>query len=297
MKKLALIGLGVMGNYYLKTSKLISGCKIEQICANSPGTLKKYPNSFRKTTDFKKIGPADGIIIASPASTHFKIAKFFISKKIPLLIEKPFTTNYKDALTLQKLAGKSKTSILVGHTLLYHPAYLELKKNISKIGKIKKIIFEGANNKPRTDTNILYDWGPHGASLILDILKTFPRKITFLKPPKLKKEISLSLIFPGNIEGILNLSWVSKNKKRKLIVEGTRGSVVFDDTELKKLTIIIEEKIIFPEISKNQPLENELREFINILKTDHKVKSYDLAFGVKVIRLLDRIEKAAQKNF
>lgn len=296
MKKLALIGLGVMGNYYLETSTLISGCRIEQICANTPRTLKKYPNSFRKTTDFKKIGPADGIIIATPASTHFKIAKFFISKKIPLLIEKPITINYKDALTLQKLAGKSRVSILVGHTLLYHPAYLELKKNISKIGKIKKIIFEGANNKPRKDTNILYDWGPHGVSLILDILKTFPKKIVFLKPPKLKKEISLSLIFPGNIEGILNLSWVSKTKKRKLVIEGTKGTIVFDDMSDKKLALSLNERIVFPKIGKAQPLENELRQFLNIFKTPKKIKSNSISFGVKVIKLLDRIEKSAQKN-
>lgn len=293
MKKLALVGLGVMGNYYLQTSKLIPGLKIEQICAKSPETLNKYPNSFKKTIDFKKIKHADGVIIATPASSHFKIAKFFISKKIPLLIEKPLTSSYKDTVTLEKLAKKNKVPILVGHTLLYHPAYLELKKNISKIGEIKKIIFEGENNKPRKDTNLLYDWGPHGASLILDILKTFPKKITFLKPPKLKKEISVCLFFPGNIEGILNLSWVSRNKKRKLVVEGTRGSIVFDDMEQKKLIINLNERIIFPKVGKSQPLENELKEFLNILKPNQKVSNYELAFGVKVIKLLDRIEKVA----
>lgn len=296
MKKLALVGLGVMGNYYLETSKLIPGLKIEQICAKSRQTLEKYPDSFKKNTDFKKIGPADGVIIATSASTHYEIANFFIAKKIPLLIEKPLASNYKEALILEKIAKKNKVPILVDHTLLYHPAYLELKKNISKIGKIKKIIFEGANNKPRKDTNILYDWGPHGASLILDILKSLPRKITFLKLPKLKKEISVNLFFPGNIEGILNLSWISKNKKRKLIIEGARGSIVFDDMSDKKITIHINEKTIFPKINNNQPLESILNEFLKILKTRKKTNSENLSFAVKVIKLLDQIEKSVQKN-
>ncbi|MDP3732973.1 MAG: hypothetical protein Q8Q91_00380, partial [Candidatus Daviesbacteria bacterium] len=63
------------------------------------------------------------------------------------------------------------------------------------------------------------------------------------------------------------------------------------------LAVNLKDKIIFPKIGKSQPLENELREFLNILKAGHKVKSYDLAFGVKTIKLLDQIEKAAQKNF
>lgn len=293
MKKIALIGLGVMGNYYLQTARLIPGCKIEQICAKSRKTLNKYSNSFKKSTNYKKIEPADGIIIATPPSTHFEIAKFFIGKKIPLLIEKPLVLNYKDALVVKRLATKNKVPVFVGHTLLYHPAYLELKKNIPKVGKIKKIIFEGANSKPRVDTNVLYDWGPHGASLILDVLKSLPRKITFLKPPNLKREVSVNLIFPNNINGILNLSWVSQNKKRKLIIEGVKGLIIFDDMEQKKLVINLNEKIIFPKIGKSQPLENELKEFLNILKPNHEVSNYNLAFAVKVIKLLDRIDKTA----
>lgn len=291
MSKLALIGLGVMGNYYLQTAKIIPGCRIEQICAKNQQTLNKYPGSFKKTTDFKNLGPADGIIIATPPSTHYEISKFLINKKIPLLIEKPLTSNYKDALALERLAQKNKVPVLVGHTLLYHPAYLELKKNIAKIGKINKIIFEGGNNKPRIDTNILYDWGPHGAALILDILKTFPKKITFLEPPRLKKEISIKLIFPGNIEGVLNLSWVAQSKERKLIIEGTEGSIIFDDMSNKKLVINLNEKTIYPKISQTQPLENELKEFINILKTGHETNGQSLNFGVKVIKLLDQIER------
>lgn len=296
MKKIALIGLGVMGNYYLQTAKLIPGCKIEQICAKGKQTLNKYPNSFKKTTDFKKIGPSDGIIIATPASTHYEIAKFFIAKKIPLLIEKPLALNHKDALILKRLATKNKVPVFVGHTLLYHPAYLELKKNIPKIGKIKKIIFEGANYKPRTDTNILYDWGPHAVSLVLDILKTFPEKIIFLKPPNLKKEISVRLFFPDNIEGILNLSWVTKNKKRKLIIEGDEGYIVFDDMNDIKLAFNLKNKIIFPKINHNEPLENVLKEFLKILNMNQKTNNENLSFAVKVIKFLDQIEKSAQKN-
>ena len=69
----------------------------------------------------------DGFIIATPASSHFSIAKIIINHKKHVLIEKPMTLSIKDAEELVVLAEKEKVNVMVGHVLLFHPALIKIK--------------------------------------------------------------------------------------------------------------------------------------------------------------------------
>lgn len=70
----------------------------------------------------------DAAIIATPAESHYAIAKILLQKKIPLLIEKPFACSGEQCFELIRLAEKYKVLLLVGHTENYNPAVILLKK-------------------------------------------------------------------------------------------------------------------------------------------------------------------------
>src|SRR5687768_11953729 len=148
------------------------------------------------------------------------------------------TTSLVDARRIEKAAKKSGSRVFVGHVHLYNPAYLKLKKMVPKIGDVKLIHFEGMAPGPvRDDMSVLWDWGPHGVSLMLDLLGATPRQVqTFgqkiLKPRgKLHDAVQARLVFPRGIEATLSLSWIHPEKRVKLTVIGTGGSLVFDDTQ------------------------------------------------------------------
>ena len=63
--------------------------------------------------------------------------EFALEKGFNVLIEKPMTTNYKDALELSRIAKEHRNIVMVGHIYLYNPAFLRAKKLIKSIGKIK----------------------------------------------------------------------------------------------------------------------------------------------------------------
>ena len=46
-----------------------------------------------------------------------------------VFVEKPLCLKYEDGKELRKLANIKKLKLMVGHLLLYHPAYQKLRKN------------------------------------------------------------------------------------------------------------------------------------------------------------------------
>jgi predicted dehydrogenase len=290
----ALVGLGAMGQNYLDTLKNTPGAEIRYICDKNRILLDKY-STYHKIFDFKQLAKRkiDGVIIATPAATHFEIVSFFLERNIPVLVEKPLATNLKDAKQLLKI--NEGTPILVGHSLLYNPAYLKMKSELGKIGKIKNIKFTGKNNNPRQDTTVLYDWGSHGIAFILDILAKEPTSIRTIK----KNERCLYSIMDFNDEckGIIDISWESTKKIRKLEITGVKGKLIFDDMASKKIKFLdfLKSKTIYPSYSNEQPLYFEILEFLDAILKKGKIKS-DLNFGIKVVSILDQINKTSSKT-
>ena len=129
-KMICVVGAGSWGKNHIKTlSKLgyLSGVVDVNI-----KMLKKVRLKFPNIKTHLNIEEAlkcnyDGFIIATPASSHFSIAKIIINHKKYVLIEKPMTLSIRDAEELVVLAEKEKVNVMVGHVLLFHPALIKIK--------------------------------------------------------------------------------------------------------------------------------------------------------------------------
>jgi len=251
----------------------------------------------------------DGVIIATPGSTHAEIALPFIKIGVPTFIEKPMTTSLEDA---QKIKRMAKNIVMVGHVHLYNSAFLKAKELIKKkIGKIRLLRFEGRNDGPiRDDMSVLWDWGPHGASMILDLMGKKPTHVqawgySGLRPgTKLYDAVEARLLFLGNVEGTLAVSWLSPEKRVKLTVIGSKASVIFDDASVKpafakasasrgKVALYRKGKLTHPSYDKQPPLKLELEAFIKAIKTK-KQPPTDVNNGLKVVKILAAAEKSIQ---
>lgn len=133
MKKILLIGSGKMGSIHRRVLNNSSLGSIEVVVDNKFKEDYKIADGvhlFKNFSDFKKSNIIiDGAIIASPTNSHFKISKDLLKLKIPVLIEKPISLNFKQTTELLDYSIKQQTILRCGLIEIYNPMFEFIKKN------------------------------------------------------------------------------------------------------------------------------------------------------------------------
>ena len=124
------VGIVGFGNWAKKIVPIINKeCEIKFI-SNTKIPYKNFKNKV------------DWIFILSNNKTHYKIAKFFLEKKINVFCEKPLTENYLQSKKLISLANKKKCKIFVSEVEIFKnkkiPNYIEFNIQRKKFEKLKK---------------------------------------------------------------------------------------------------------------------------------------------------------------
>lgn len=292
MIRLGLIGLGRWGT-------------------NIAHTLKEFPEVELITEAVDSV-QLDGVLIATPGSTHAEVAEPFIAKGLAVFVEKPFTTSLVDAERLHKLASESVAVVQVGHLHLFNPAYQATKKLVQAGGKLYSLLFEGMNNGPyRDDMSALWDWAPHDVAVLLDLFGELPQSVQawgfdLLRPNKnLLDAATIRYTFSSGVAALSVVSWLSPEKRKKITFIGEQDSVVFDDTAGRKVTLYknigpkvfgasVEKQepvISQPAYSTDAPLKLELEAFVKAVKT-RTVPVAGLQHAVDSVRVLDAAERS-----
>ena len=69
-----------------------------------------------------------GIILAVPAQYHSEMAIKAMDSKKHVFVEKPLAMNVDEAKSMIESSKRNKVSLMVGHLLQYHSAFIKLKK-------------------------------------------------------------------------------------------------------------------------------------------------------------------------
>ena len=112
--KVGIIGLGYWGPNLLRNFITIPNAEVVYGCDINSNNFKKliwlYP-SVKFIMDYQEIikdESIDLVVIATPLSTHYKLARGTLIAKKHVLLEKPMTKTGKEAKELIKLAKKIK---------------------------------------------------------------------------------------------------------------------------------------------------------------------------------------------
>lgn len=200
---------------------------------------------------------------------------------------------------------------MVGHILQYHSAVIKLKEMVDNgdLGKIRYIYSNRLNiGKLRTEENVLWSFAPHDISLIIMLMDgEEPLKVEAHGGSYINKDIydttMTSIEFKNGIKGHVFVSWLHPFKEQKLVVVGSEKMVVFDDVSKEKLFIYphkikwqkgkipIAEKVDYTTVDLEllQPLEEELKHFIDCMKT-RKIPKTDGKEGLTVLKVLEQAQ-------
>ena len=170
MKRIAIIGFGRFGARLFEQFRKHS--QVEYVCGRSTNKkLLDLQKEFKvKISDnFESIlNEIDLAVIATPADTHFSIAKACLMQKKDIFVEKPLCSSADEAREILELAEKNNCRLYVDDVSLYHAGYQELKKNIA--GKmIESVRFSWKKYGTFEDTilnNLVY----HHMYILADLL-------------------------------------------------------------------------------------------------------------------------------
>lgn len=308
---ICVIGAGKWGLNHVKTLAELNA--LGGVVDIDKSTLKliseKYPHceTFEELNDFI-IEKFEGFIIATEPSSHFKLAKQVILHKKPVLVEKPLTLDYKTSKILCDLANEMNVNLMVGHVLLFHPAFLKMKKLIAdgKIGEIQYIYSNRLNlGTFRTNENVFWSFAPHDIALFNYFFNQKPISINSNGIDILQNGIHDSSLttfkYEGKKMGHIFVSWLHPFKEHRFVIIGSNGMLHFEDSILgkplvlydKKAKIIdsipspINGKAININYNNEKPLTNELKYFISKLD-GQKIEISDGVSGLEVVEILQK---------
>jgi predicted dehydrogenase len=126
---IGIAGCGYWGPKHIRVCSEIKEARLAHVCDLDTAKLKQVRSQYpvETTTDFGVMleSGVDAVIIATPVSTHFELAKRALLSDKHVLIEKPITSSSREALELIELAEKRKLVLWPG-ILLYTlpPSYI-----------------------------------------------------------------------------------------------------------------------------------------------------------------------------
>ena len=290
---IALVGFGRFGKKYFKSIKRNEKISLKAIYRKN----NLYGSKFEELThESLKKNKIEGAIICTPVNTHFKLSKFFIEKKIPIILEKPAAANIDEIKKLIKLSKKFKSSVIVNHSDLFNNNLKFLISKIKLLGKIKYIEADfGKYSNDYQDKNFLphTDWLPHVLAIILKIVKKIKRikilknKIEF-KKRVIFQNVEMSFNTDNKVEGKIRYTNKIKSNRRKLHIYGKKGYLMYDGYNDQNNFIRLKKKFL-PKKSKSSPMENILEKLCEVI---YKKRFYnDLELSFQIEKILEKFKK------
>lgn len=324
LPRLAVVGCGYWGSKHIRVISETPGADLALAVDIQRERIESlhatYPN-VPAANDFAAIHhhDIDGVVIATPISTHFALAREALRAGKHVLVEKPLATSSAECRELIALAEQKNRVLMVGHTYEYHPAITYLRDIVQRgdLGDIYYINSARLNlGLFQPDADVLWDLAPHDLSIIFYILGQPAASLSAWGHshilPNIADVVYVNLEFGSGTSAHVHVSWLDPNKVRRVTIVGSKAMAVFDDVTMNEKIRIYDKRFTFsvggdgqsgftpiyhqgnlviPPISSDEPLRSECQDFINSIATGHHVRS-DGRSGLRVVTALEAASRS-----
>lgn len=157
-------------------------------------------------------------VVATPTTTHFKIASELLQSNRDVLIEKPITTTVDEAWKLIDLAAAKNRIIQVGHVERYNPAITAVASLLNDVRYVEAERL-GVFVARSLDIDVLLDLMIHDLNLVLSLLQQKVAEIRAVGVPVLTDKVDITnvrLELENGAVANLTASRVSQERVRKV---------------------------------------------------------------------------------
>lgn len=241
--KVGVIGAGYWGPNLIRNFSQIPEAELCMVSDRRPERLAHmrglYP-TVETSEDYRDIldSEIEAVAIATPVSTHHRLALDCLRAGKHVLVEKPLACNSWDADEIRRTGEEFGRVVMTGHTFLYNPAVVALKEIIES-GEIGRVYYANCTRVNlglyQPDINVVWDLAPHDVSILMHVLGMKPVSASARGGRYVKPDVHdvayLSLFFPDGVMADLRVSWLDPNKIRRITIVGSKKMLVYDDIE------------------------------------------------------------------
>jgi predicted dehydrogenase len=322
--KIGVIGAGYWGpnlirNFYdIPDSDMVAVCDLRQ--ERLDHIQSRYPGVIT-CSDYSEIlnSDVDAMVIATPVSTHYGIARDCLRAGKHVLIEKPLACTSEEAQQIVTLGRDLNKLVMIGHTFMFNPAVIALREIISS-GEIGNIFYVNSTRVNlglyQPDINVVWDLAPHDISILLYILDESPvfasaRGGMYVKPG-VHDVAHITVHYSEGVFADLRVSWLDPCKIRRITIVGSKKMIVYDDIEpVDKIKIFDKGVDVQPytdtfeefhlayrygeaenyPLRNEEPLRMECQHFLDCIR-DGRSSYSDGDLGLKVIQVIEAANKS-----
>lgn len=317
MTKVGVVGCGWWGKNLVRNFHRLGA--LGAICESHPAgreTATQLAPGVPLHEDFGRLLDSDvqGVVLATPAATHYGLARLALQAGKDVFVEKPLALNAQEGFHLVALAEQHRRILMVGHVLEYHPAIVKIVEMVrgGELGRLNYVYSNRVSmGKIRREENILWSFAPHDVAVILRLLEMMPFQVSAQGGSYLQPNIAdvtlTNLLFNNGVRAHIFVSWLHPFKEQRLVVVGSSKMVVFDDVN-KSLTCYeqtVDLNHAAPvatsgeghkiEFSSAEPLEQECRAYLKAIET-RQAPITDGWSGLNVLTVLEAAQRSLIMN-
>ena len=329
MIKIGIIGMGYWGPNLYRNFDLSKDFLVKYVCDRDLKVLKKISlsNEFTsKVNNYKKIindSDIQAVVIATPVSTHYSLAKECLEAGKHVFVEKPLADSSKKCQSLINIAKKNSLTLFVDHTFLYTSAVNKMKEIASKKDFGNLLYYDSTRinlGLIQNDINVMWDLAVHDLAILNFIENRKPKIVSAVGHKHFKsKPITsayLTIKYDNNFVAHINVNWLSPVKIRQTILGGSKKMILYNDLEPSDKIKVFNKGV---DVIKNENSPSNLVEykvgdtFLPNLKNIEALKTAVLEFkkmihnkkyksrstgqnGMDVVKILEAADKSMANN-
>lgn len=322
---IAIVGCGYWGQKLIRVFTELGHVQLRSVCDFDLTALAKIKRRHPKVQlvsaydDILSDTHIDAVVIATPLSTHFPLARRALLACKHVLVEKPMTATGSEALELVELSIMQHKTLMVDHTFVYSPAVRQIKAMIDS-GDVGDLLYydsvRASLGLVQSDTNVLWDLGTHDLSILSYLCDKDPLSVSAIGArhcgSAFENVCHVSAQFDNNLISTFHLNWLSAIKMRRVSIGGSKQLLVYDDMEVSDKLKIYENPIVVhhatadrerslnsyqnggmraPNLDTSEPLRRMAIDFLRAIDGHHEPVC-DGHAGYRVVRLLELAQRS-----
>jgi predicted dehydrogenase len=325
--RFGIIGYGYWGPKIVRNLEHLRRAEVMTLCDLNVAARKRAHKDYPQVeivsdpTEVLTSPEIDAIAVVTPVWTHYELAKAALENGKHVFVEKPFTSNTKQAEELIELADKKHLKIMVDHTFLFTPAVRKIRELLDENALGSLYYYDSMRVNLglfQHDVNVIWDLAPHDLSIMDHLIGKRPEAIVATGQSHLNgfEDVAfITLYFPDKLIAHVNVNWLSPVKVRTTLIGGEKKMLVWNDQAAdeevkvydKGVTVTSPEGVYnllvnyrsgdmwAPRLERAEALSHELTYFVDCVLKDENPMN-DGQAGLRVVQMLEAASKSLSQR-